>query len=398
MARKSRVSLGNVFDVINAGVDSERLRSASVSVLLVVDRDSQMDLALALKKAFVPLQPTTCVRVAPSDELPGDPSAFDAAIVLPGANSARSTSSVTFLVRCGVPVAFVAESSLDAEDFLEGLPQAARPLLSCVFASGPDALLDKLADWLVEVVDEKGIALAAGLAFCRNAEVRRLVSACALENAAVGAVDFIPGADFPVMTVNQARLALNIAAAYGQPIALDRVSDLGAVLGAGFLYRYVARTLVGMVPGIGWALKGGVGYAGTFATGKALALRYDPDARRMASSLADGLSRAREKGVHVASAAAGALTDLSRALGKAPAAPQRPPQRLSLMARGGSGRDGRIDPVHVEFVSPSGRPAAKADDFADADADGESGSSRSTSYVVLERPVPKHFRPGEAHE
>ena len=105
-----------------------------------------------------------------------------------------------------------------------------------------------------------------------------VVGSCALENAAVGAVQIIPGADFPIMCVNQIRLALDIAACHGQPISVERLADIGGVFGVGLLYRYVARTLVGLVPGVGWLLKGAVGYAGTVATGQALSLRFNPDA------------------------------------------------------------------------------------------------------------------------
>ncbi|NLG66575.1 MAG: hypothetical protein GX536_02560, partial [Actinobacteria bacterium] len=42
---------------------------------------------------------------------------------------------------------------------------------------------------------------------------------------------------------------------------------------AGLGFRAVARQLMGLVPGVGWAVKGGVGYAGTKALGEA-AFRY----------------------------------------------------------------------------------------------------------------------------
>jgi uncharacterized protein (DUF697 family) len=47
---------------------------------------------------------------------------------------------------------------------------------------------------------------------------------------------------------------------------------LGVVV-AGFGFRAVARELLDLVPYAGWAIKGGVAYAGTRAVGEA-AVRY----------------------------------------------------------------------------------------------------------------------------
>ena len=40
------------------------------------------------------------------------------------------------------------------------------------------------------------------------------------------------------------------------------------MIAAGLGFRTVARQLVGLVPGLGWAVKGGVAYAATLALGK----------------------------------------------------------------------------------------------------------------------------------
>ena len=41
------------------------------------------------------------------------------------------------------------------------------------------------------------------------------------------------------------------------------------MVAAGLGFRTVARQLVGLVPGLGWAVKGGVAYAATLAVGEA---------------------------------------------------------------------------------------------------------------------------------
>jgi uncharacterized protein (DUF697 family) len=76
-----------------------------------------------------------------------------------------------------------------------------------------------------------------------------------------------------VLTLNQMRLVLRIAAAHGVEISNDRLPELVAVLGGGLGLRALARELVDLVPGVGWAVKGAIAYAGTRALGEA-AVRY----------------------------------------------------------------------------------------------------------------------------
>ena len=83
----------------------------------------------------------------------------------------------------------------------------------------------------------------------------------------------------PVLTLNQARLVLRIALAYGQEIDNERALELLGVVGAGFGLRAVARELLDFVPVAGWAVKGAIAYTGTRAIGEA-AVRYF-EARRL---------------------------------------------------------------------------------------------------------------------
>ena len=77
----------------------------------------------------------------------------------------------------------------------------------------------------------------------------------------------------PVLTLNQVRLVLRIALAYGEEVDKARAAELLGVVGAGFGFRAVARELLDLIPVAGWVVKGGVAYAGTKAVGEA-AVRY----------------------------------------------------------------------------------------------------------------------------
>ena len=107
----------------------------------------------------------------------------------------------------------------------------------------------------------------------RRAVAEEAVKATAFQNAVIGGVTVIPGADMPLMTANQAKMVLQIAAAYGQPLGAERIKELAAVVGGGFALRAIARQALAFVPGFGWAIKAGIGYTGTMAMGYA-AIEY----------------------------------------------------------------------------------------------------------------------------
>jgi uncharacterized protein (DUF697 family) len=133
--------------------------------------------------------------------------------------------------------------------------------------------LDDIAEAVARRLGENGTALAARLPKLRGAVCKHLIAHFAKRNALVAAAIFVPGVDMPVLTLNQIRLVLRIAIAYGQEIDRTRAAELLGVVGAGFGFRVVARELLDFVPVAGWAVKGGVAYAGTKAVGEA-AVRY----------------------------------------------------------------------------------------------------------------------------
>jgi uncharacterized protein (DUF697 family) len=132
---------------------------------------------------------------------------------------------------------------------------------------------DEIAHKIAAALGDRGTNLAARLPALRDAVVDELIRVSARKNAVVAAAVFVPGVDLPLLTLNQVRLVLRIALAYGQEIDGSRVPELLGVLGAGFGLRALARELLDFVPVAGWAAKGAVAYAGTKALGEA-ARRY----------------------------------------------------------------------------------------------------------------------------
>jgi uncharacterized protein (DUF697 family) len=133
--------------------------------------------------------------------------------------------------------------------------------------------VDRIAEAIAARLGDNGTSLAARLPVLRPAVCKQLIAQASKRNALISAAIFIPGVDMPVLTVNQVRLVLRIALAYGEDVDRARAVELLGVVGAGFGFRAVARELLDLVPVAGWAVKGGVAYAGTKAVGEA-AVRY----------------------------------------------------------------------------------------------------------------------------
>ena len=133
--------------------------------------------------------------------------------------------------------------------------------------------LDEIAAAVARKLGEDGTSLAARLPILRRPLCDAMIASFAKRNGMVSAAIFVPGVDMPVLTLNQIRLVLRIAMAYGQQIDRNRAMELLGVVGAGFGFRAAARELLDFVPVAGWAVKGAIAYAGTKAVGEG-AVRY----------------------------------------------------------------------------------------------------------------------------
>jgi uncharacterized protein (DUF697 family) len=83
------------------------------------------------------------------------------------------------------------------------------------------------------------------------------------------------------MTANQARMVLNIAAAFGEDLSIDRAKELLGVLAAGFGLRALSRQAVKLVPVGGWAASAVIAYAGTVAMGRSTILYFERGGQRV---------------------------------------------------------------------------------------------------------------------
>lgn len=184
--------------------------------------------------------------------LPGEPRPEDEEVL---ERAHRKRVPIVCLARARYPVPYVL-----ATDVVVVPPGAGFPV-------------EELARALANRLGEAATPLAARLPVLRPAVCEWLIASFARKNGIVGAAVFVPGVDLPVLTLNQMRLVLRLASAYGEEISTERLPELVAVLGGGLGLRALARELCDLVPVAGWAVKGVVAYGGTRALGEA-AVRY----------------------------------------------------------------------------------------------------------------------------
>lgn len=161
------------------------------------------------------------------------------------------------------------------------------------FSDTPDGW-DRLYASLAEASGDHVAALGGRYPAMRAAAADRVITRTAAQNALIGLAFFVPGADMPAMTLNQAKMMMSLAGVYGQELDRERIIELVGVVAMGLGLRAVARSLARSVPGIGLVVKAGTGYAATLAMGKIAAGYFEKGAPASTSKvvgLVDSLRR-----------------------------------------------------------------------------------------------------------
>jgi uncharacterized protein (DUF697 family) len=188
--------------------------------------------------------------------------------VLAGSTGEPEERDLRAASRAGVPVVAIVPESL------AGKPIPYVLASDVVVVARAEAMpVERIAHAVAHKLGEEAAPLAARLPVLRQAVCEELVRSFSRKSAITGAAVFVPGADMPVLTLNQLRLVGRIAAAHGLDPTPERLAELGAVVGSGFGFRALARSLLGAVPVAGWAVRAAVAYAGTRAVGES-AIRW----------------------------------------------------------------------------------------------------------------------------
>lgn len=273
-AKRGKLSIGRVLEVVGSGRDAAEMVRGTVRVDVRVDALAPRWMAQAVREDLDQRQSGGVVDVRRLGAHPRDEVPADAAVVLAGGTGRLVAEVVRSYAVRGIPVAVLAESSLDVPEL--DLSEEQERLCEVIAASDRPSLDVSLAEWLVGATD-KHVSMAANFPFCREAEAERLERRCALQNAAVGAVDIIHGADLPIMCGNQLKLYFELSASRGRGIEPQRVAGSAMVVGLAFAWREVGRALVRHTPAGKFAVRAAMGYAGTVATSRIMGLVLDAE-------------------------------------------------------------------------------------------------------------------------
>ena len=301
--------------VLDAMSDAEEARSIPIRVHVYLDETAPADvanIAMAATRTSA-ANATVLYDVYPPQHAIPDASA-DLAILVAGEDG-RTGKLYNDLQGMGVPTlvfavnreavcasAKAARTPLSPEDVIA--PTSSQVALALADRTGDSpimldsndarAMFDQFGRWIVDVFKDKRLAFAHAFALVRKPLALESVNETAVQNAGIGVVAIIPGADMPLMTLNQVKMLLEMAAAYGEELSLGRIKEILAIVGGAFACRSVARQAIGVVPGIGWVVKGGIGYVGTVAMGRALIEYFEKgtDVTDAAKSMAEAVKDA----------------------------------------------------------------------------------------------------------
>lgn len=267
--------VGDIRNLFNAGSDATKARASLIRLAIFVEEGAARHLLEIAHQYLNPNLSTGMIHVesfVKGGEAEINTNTDFAIIIASSAN--ESNTLYSRLARQNIPVKILTDNTgkvsqvslssfdrLNPDDYIE----------FNAFEGNISEGLRSIGLWMLEVSpDELELAIAANFPFARKALAEKIVKETSKQNALVGGVTLVPGADMPVMTLNQAKMVLQIAAAYGQEMGPERVKELAGVIGGGFALRAVARNVIGVVPALGWAVKAGIGYSGTMAMGKAV--------------------------------------------------------------------------------------------------------------------------------
>ena len=273
--------------LIDEATEIDAAQETPLSVSVYVDETAPADLAAHVRNAFASSSAHVRMTVTYLDSSFAPYEDDDLAIIVAG-DSLRVGPAAQLVRAVGVPVMVVTlspkmvadkassgnsaipEGDVIGPDVPEG---AVEPLkLDEVTAAQID---ERMGDWIVAVCRDKRLALSIAFPFMRRSLASDAVKLTSLQNAGIGLVPFIPGADLPLMTLNQAKMVMQIAAAYGHGMNKNRWKELLSVIGTAYLSRTLARELTEFIPVLGFVFRTGIAYGSTSALGYAVIAYYE---------------------------------------------------------------------------------------------------------------------------
>lgn len=267
--------MGIPFDVMTGALkvlpSAKKDVDAPVRVAVFVDEGAPESLVGLVRESFVPQTTSALVRVERigdgAVQVKGD---TDLSIVI-AAGTPRLHAAVQEIVIGGAPTAVLAEDASAAPFITEDTP-----VLGLIAGTDAGRMKAALARWVISRVDKQA-GFAASFPILRAAAASDVIAQASLGNALTGALVFIPGADFPVMTIAQLGMMARLALIFGKPIRPERGWEAAGVVASALAMRAAVRRLARRAGPAGFAVKALAGGAGTYAMGRALTELYRRD-------------------------------------------------------------------------------------------------------------------------
>lgn len=166
--------------------------------------------------------------------------------------------------------------------------EPARLKRGVVLGSALDAgfLSGRFSQAVIELLPDHLLALGRFFPLFRLPIARYIVNDTCVTNAAyslsTGLAEIIPILGIPIvltdtviLTKNQLFMVYKLGLTFGFSTRWqDYVAEFGSVMGSGFVWRQLARSLVGLIPVWGIAPKTAIAYAGTYVVGNAMLQWY----------------------------------------------------------------------------------------------------------------------------
>ena len=207
----------DIKSLITEALDIERARKTVVSVQVLLDETASPEFQVFVRSGFSSSSVNSRLTVGyyPSQDI----SVMEGTdLVVMAAGQTSETGAIAATIRqADIPVLVIAEHG---NQVIQSAKDAGHPLPSDALISLPAGqpldeeikgnLADKIGSWIIDHDREKRLSFSLAYPFVRRPLAQDAIQLTAAQNAGIGVLVFVPGADLPVMTLNQIKMVLQM--------------------------------------------------------------------------------------------------------------------------------------------------------------------------------------------
>lgn len=259
----------NLKTLAKAGEAFEEESNANTQVEVLVDTSASRELVSMCRKLFEVRPGAIDLSLTGfSDTKPTLNKDAGLSVIVAG-SSAFLGRMMEIALWSGMPCVVLSEdaaalvATVPEEDALE----IARNIIEVDLAKPREVLERDLSQWCIAHLPDMRLSLGTAFPFMRHPIAVDLTRQTAFENAVISSVFFLPGADLPLLTLNQCKLFYQIAVINEVPLSRARLADLAVVIASAFGLRGIARLVVKKLTPVGWLVRGSIAFGATMSMG-----------------------------------------------------------------------------------------------------------------------------------